>query len=58
MEEYTCIMCGYLYNPKEGTDEIDAGTDFVELDDDWSCPMCGAGKFNFEEADEEDKEEK
>jgi rubredoxin len=28
---------------------IAAGTPFEELPDDWTCPLCGVGKGDFEE---------
>lgn len=51
MGKYECSVCGYIYNPEEGDDSagIDAGTPFEELPDDWVCPICGAGKDEFEE---------
>ena len=57
---YICELCGYEYNPEEGDLEngIEPGTDFEELSDDWVCPLCGAGKEDFELIkDEEDEDE-
>jgi flavin reductase (DIM6/NTAB) family NADH-FMN oxidoreductase RutF/rubredoxin len=50
MEKYECTVCGYIYDPKEGDPDggIKAGTSFEELPDDWVCPVCGAGKDQFE----------
>jgi len=50
MAKYECTVCGYIYDPKEGDPDggIKAGTSFEELPDDWVCPVCGAGKDQFE----------
>ncbi len=52
MDKYECTVCGYLYDPKEGDPDggIKAGTPFEDLPDDWVCPICGAGKDQFEKA--------
>jgi len=50
MDKYVCTICGYIYDPEKGdTDEgIEPGTNFDNLPDDWTCPICGAGKEDFE----------
>lgn len=50
MDKYTCIPCGYVYDPEEGDADggISAGTSFESLPDDWVCPICGVDKSNFE----------
>jgi rubredoxin len=52
MKKYKCLICGYVYDPAVG--DPDAGivpnTPFDKLPDDWVCPICGAGKDQFEEA--------
>lgn len=47
---YVCELCGYEYNPEAGDPENDIapGTDFEDLAEDWVCPLCGAGKDDFE----------
>lgn len=52
MDKYTCIPCGWEYDPAVGDPEngIPAGTSFENLPDDWACPLCGAGKDQFEKA--------
>ena len=50
MQKYECQICGYVYDPEQGDDanEIDSGTAFEELPDDWTCPQCGASKADFD----------
>jgi rubredoxin len=52
MDKYECIPCGYIYDPAKGDPEngIPAGTPFEKLPDDWVCPLCSAGKDQFEKA--------
>lgn len=51
MIKYECTVCGYIYDPKKGDPEsgVNPGTPFEDLPDDWVCPVCGAGKEDFEE---------
>ncbi|MBC7128592.1 MAG: rubredoxin [Thermoplasmatales archaeon] len=51
MKKYKCVVCGYIYDPEEGDIEngIPPGTPFEALPADWTCPICGAGKEDFEE---------
>ncbi|KKO19865.1 MAG: rubredoxin [Candidatus Brocadia sp.] len=50
MEKYKCNICGYIYNPAKGdpTHGVDPGTSFQHLSDDWTCPVCGVPKEQFE----------
>ncbi len=50
MDKYECMVCGYVYDPEEGDPDSDIapGTPFANLPDDWVCPVCGAGKDDFE----------
>lgn len=47
---YVCELCGYEYNSETGDPEngIEPDTDFEDLPEDWVCPLCGAGKDDFE----------
>lgn len=51
MKRYQCKVCGYLYDPELGDPDggIAPGTPFEEIPDDWSCPICGVTKQDFEE---------
>ncbi|MCD6489997.1 MAG: rubredoxin [Thermodesulfobacterium sp.] len=50
MTKYQCAVCGYIYDPKKGDPEnnISPETSFENLPDDWTCPICGASKDDFE----------
>lgn len=41
--KYTCIVCGYVYDPAEN-----GNISFESLPQDWVCPECGVGKDQFE----------
>lgn len=49
-EKYQCTVCGYIYDPDQGdsTRNIPPGTEFKDLPEDWTCPVCGAPKDMFE----------
>ncbi|WP_347488198.1 rubredoxin [Desulfoscipio sp. XC116] len=49
MDKYVCDVCGYVYDPDQGDPEngIAPGTPFDKLPEDWTCPVCGAGKNEF-----------
>ena len=40
----------YIYDPEQGDPEsgIEPGTAFEDIPDDWTCPLCGVGKEDFE----------
>ena len=50
MDKYVCQVCGYIYDPAVGDPDsgIEPGTPFDDLPDDWTCPVCGASKDDFE----------
>jgi len=52
MKKYICVVCGYEYDPAVGdpSNGVAPGTAFADIPDDWTCPVCGAGKDEFEEA--------
>lgn len=53
MTKYVCKICGYVYDPEKGDPEaeIQPGTPFEKLPENWVCPICGAGKDQFEKTD-------
>jgi rubredoxin len=50
MKKYVCKLCGYVYDPAVGDPDnnIPPGTSFEKLPATWLCPVCGAGKEEFE----------
>lgn len=55
MEKFECTACGYIYDPELGDPEsdIEPGTPFEDLPEDWVCPLCAMGKDVFELIDED-----
>lgn len=51
MDKYRCKVCGYIYDPELGDADsgVNPGTPFKKLPENWVCPICGAGKDQFEE---------
>ncbi len=49
--KYVCQVCGYVYDPAKGDPDcgIAPGTPWEDLPDDWSCPVCGVSKDEFEQ---------
>lgn len=47
--KYKCTICGYVYDEAIGDPDsgIAPGTKWEDIDDDWSCPLCGASKCDF-----------
>jgi rubredoxin len=54
MDKWECLVCGYIYDPELGDldNDVEPGTPFEELPEDWVCPECGAGKDEFEKLEE------
>lgn len=48
--KYTCSVCGYVYDEKEGCveDNIAPNTLWADVPSDWVCPICGVDKTQFE----------
>ena len=53
-QRYKCTACDYVYDPAKGDPEtgIEPGTPFEEIPDDWTCPICGLYKTDFEAVEE------
>ena len=47
MAKYRCLICQYVYNEKT------EGVPFEDLFPDWTCPVCGAAKSEFERIEDE-----
>ena len=54
--KYVCELCGYVYRPEIGDPDngVESGTDFEDVPADWTCPLCGAMKEDFEAVESED----
>lgn len=50
MDKYVCGPCGYVYDPELGDpdNDVEAGTAFADLPEEWVCPVCGAPQEMFE----------
>jgi flavin reductase (DIM6/NTAB) family NADH-FMN oxidoreductase RutF/rubredoxin len=50
MTRYKCSICGWIYDPQIGDPDggIAPGTPFEKIPDNWSCPICGSSKDQFE----------
>jgi rubredoxin len=58
MKIYVCELCGYEYKEKNGDPDngVAPETDFEDIPEDWVCPLCGAGKEDFELTESDDAE--
>ncbi len=43
-------MCGWVYDESKGAPDegIDPGTLWDDIPAEWSCPVCGSGKEDFD----------
>jgi rubredoxin len=50
MKKYECKLCGFIYDETQGDQDfsLDPGTTWEEVPEDYVCPLCGAGKEDFE----------
>lgn len=58
MDKYKCPCCGYIYSEVEGDEYegFDAGTQWTEIPEDWSCPSCAVrDKVDFIKAADNEK---
>ena len=48
---YECV-CGYIYDEALGDPDngIDPGTEWDDIPEDFTCPICGLGKDEFSPA--------
>ncbi|MDO4573338.1 MAG: rubredoxin [Clostridia bacterium] len=51
MKKYVCELCGYVYDEAAGVPEdgVAPGTAWEDVPEDWVCPLCGAGKDQFQQ---------
>lgn len=50
MEKWRCKVCDWIYDPATGDPDngVATGTAWEAVPEDWVCPICGAGKGEFE----------
>ena len=53
MKKYICNVCGWVYDSEIGDPDsgIAPGTQFEDIPDDWTCPLCGVTKEDFMEVE-------
>ena len=51
MKKQRCLVCGYVYDPEtcDPSNGVKPGTAWENVPEDWTCPVCGADKEEFEE---------
>jgi len=44
-----CKVCGYIYDPEKGEPRanVEPGTEWKDVPDNFKCPSCGAPKRMF-----------
>ena len=49
-KKWECIVCGLIYDEAKGwpEDDIEPGTKWEDVPEDWICPDCGVGKEDFD----------
>ena len=49
-DRYICANCAYVYDPALGDplSGVPPGTPFTALPEGWVCPLCYAGKEQFD----------
>ncbi len=52
MAKYVCALCGYEYDEAAGAPDqnVAPGTVWSDVQDSFTCPLCGVGKDQFEPA--------
>ncbi len=51
MKKYECTVCGFVYDEAIGDldNGIAPGTKWEDLPEEYTCPLCGVGKEDFQE---------
>jgi rubredoxin len=51
MKKYECTVCGFVYDEAIGDPDngIAPGTKWEDLPEEYTCPLCGVGKEDFQE---------
>ncbi|WP_297596177.1 rubredoxin [uncultured Cetobacterium sp.] len=50
MEKWKCVVCDWVYDPSIGDPDngVAINTKWEDVPSSWVCPICGAGKEEFE----------
>ncbi len=50
MAKWLCKACGYVYDESIGDEDsgINSGTKFEDIDENWTCPICGVRRGDLE----------
>lgn len=53
-QKYICKVCSYIYDPEAGDPDngVAPNTPFAEIPEEWTCPLCGVSKEDFEAVEE------
>jgi len=53
MDKYVCTVCGWIYEPEKGDPDngVEPGTKWEDVPEEWTCPVCGAPKEDFEKVE-------
>ena len=53
-KRYLCVVCGHVYDEESGDPEsnLQPGTRWSDVPEDWVCPDCGASKDEYELIDD------
>ncbi len=48
-QKWLCTPCGFIYDPEVWDEDsgIKPGTEFTDIPENWSCPLCGVKKSDF-----------
>jgi rubredoxin len=54
MKKYKCVSCGFIYDPNHGHSDggLKSETSFIDIPEDWVCPVCSAGKGHLSPLEE------
>lgn len=50
LRKWRCLVCDFEYDEAAGLpdEDIEPGTRWEDIPEDWTCPDCGAPKSDFE----------
>lgn len=50
MKKWRCQICDFIYDEAKGCPDegIPPGTRWEDIPESWTCPECGAAKYDFQ----------